>query len=92
MSSYKCIISQNCPEKTCIDFIESLRVAIERLSVKDSKTGANLRKISASFGVARHQRHDTPADLIEKADQALYLAKQSGRNRVEIFLSEPRKH
>ncbi|MDP4985593.1 GGDEF domain-containing protein [Pseudoalteromonas tunicata] len=87
-----CIISQNSSQQICFDFVESLRVAIERLSVKDSKTGANLRKISASFGIARHQQHDSPAELIEKADQALYLAKQSGRNRVEIFCAEHEKH
>jgi diguanylate cyclase (GGDEF)-like protein len=40
-------------------------------------------QITASFGVATSLPHDTPESLVKRADQALYLAKQGGRNRVE---------
>lgn len=79
-----CIISQNSDPKSCAEFVESLRVAIERLAVKDSKTGKNLRKISASFGIAEYL-NDSPANLIEQADRAVYNAKQQGRNRIEFY-------
>jgi diguanylate cyclase (GGDEF)-like protein len=39
---------------------------------------------TASFGVATSRRGDTPDSLMKRADQALYLAKQGGRNRVEL--------
>jgi diguanylate cyclase (GGDEF)-like protein/PAS domain S-box-containing protein len=40
-------------------------------------------RITASFGVASiHQDVSDPAELINRADQALYAAKESGRNRV----------
>jgi diguanylate cyclase (GGDEF)-like protein len=39
---------------------------------------------TASFGVATSIRGDTPDSLMKRADQALYLAKQNGRNRVEV--------
>jgi len=40
--------------------------------------------ITASFGVAEHQPGARLEDSSARADQALYLAKQRGRNRVEL--------
>lgn len=37
---------------------------------------------TASFGVACALPNDTPATLVDRADRALYLAKESGRNQV----------
>ncbi|WP_345979599.1 sensor domain-containing diguanylate cyclase [Sulfurimonas sp. HSL3-2] len=42
-------------------------------------------KITASFGVAQFNAEDTKNTLFEKADEALYLAKKHGRNRVEQY-------
>ncbi|WP_216634520.1 GGDEF domain-containing protein [Gloeomargarita lithophora] len=41
-------------------------------------------KITASFGVACHQPEETLSALFERADMALYQAKQQGRNRVVV--------
>ncbi len=41
-------------------------------------------KITSSFGVASYAHGDTADDLLKRADSALYTAKKSGRNRVEI--------
>ena len=38
---------------------------------------------TASFGIAQFHQGDTETTLLERADQALYKAKQNGRNRVE---------
>lgn len=40
---------------------------------------------TASFGVAQLQDDESVKDLIARADEALYLAKQNGRNRVEAL-------
>lgn len=42
--------------------------------------------ISASFGVAMSSRDSRKEDVIRRADQALYIAKDQGRNQVQ-FLS-----
>ncbi len=39
-------------------------------------------RISLSCGVAFYRESDTPETLLRRADQALYMAKQTGKNRV----------
>ena len=42
--------------------------------------------VTASMGLAVWPQHaKSQGDLLEAADQALYVAKQDGRNRVEVF-------
>jgi diguanylate cyclase (GGDEF)-like protein len=45
--------------------------------------GINVLDITASLGVSTLQGDDTIATLIQRADQGMYLAKQSGRNQVK---------
>jgi len=46
----------------------------------------NSRAVTASFGLATlDDSIENPRELIERADQALYFAKTSGRNRVIHF-------
>ena len=62
---------------------EAIRLHIEK------GTGANFLdkcSITASFGVASiHSGATKPNDMVEQADRALYVSKESGRNRVTNF-------
>ena len=40
--------------------------------------------VSGSIGVAQYRHGETPGELIARADQALYRAKNAGRDRVEV--------
>jgi diguanylate cyclase (GGDEF)-like protein len=47
-------------------------------------------RLSASLGVTSYRDDmDSPQNMLEEADVALYRAKNSGRNRIKAFLSDP---
>ncbi len=51
--------------------------------------------VTVSIGVAELDGVDklaNPAELIHRADQALYMAKKNGRNRVEVYQSDADDH
>ena len=60
------------------------RIRSEIANLRDEQVGP----ITMSFGVGEWARPETPESLIHKTDFALYRAKASGRNRVEIVQVE----
>jgi diguanylate cyclase len=68
--------------RSAIQFADSIRRSIEKISIKDKRTGEQVENISASFGVAELAEDEQPINLIDNADQQLYQAKSLGRNRV----------
>lgn len=61
---------------------ERLRKAIEKIRIPHRD---QMLSVTASFGVAELSKSDISPDVfIQRADQALYRAKEAGRNRVEI--------
>jgi PAS domain S-box/diguanylate cyclase (GGDEF) domain len=58
--------------------------------IKDAVTyapfliGAEPYPVTASLGVAQFELRDSFTDLLERADQCMYRAKQNGRNRIEL--------
>lgn len=65
---------------------ERVRVAVEREDFLGEHTQPGAR-LTASFGVATLASGEEPRTLVQRADDALYRAKEHGRNRVEV--SEP---
>lgn len=59
---------------------ERLRRMVEEMAVPALSEG---RRITVSIGVAEHRPDEPVERTLERADQALYRAKQAGRNRVE---------
>jgi diguanylate cyclase (GGDEF)-like protein len=63
------------------------RVIAERLRDRiATATWADGLRVTCSFGVAEWHRGEDLNDGIRRADEAMYRAKQQGRDRVEIEL------
>ncbi len=62
-------------------FGERVRSNLEELSVDCEEASVT---ISVSMGIARFRRGESRDMWISRADRAMYVAKQKGRNRIEI--------
>jgi len=58
---------------------EKLKDNIQKL---EHKTAGN---ITVSFGITQFKEGDTTDSIFQRCDEALYLAKENGRNRVEVL-------
>ena len=56
-----------------------------RKSFKEAKCKGVDQPFSASFGITGYSDGDTQDSLLNRADEALYEAKESGRDRVEVL-------
>jgi two-component system cell cycle response regulator len=79
------ILLRECPEDVGRDVAERLRVSIQEAPVR-CRDGSVVW-VSSSFGgiTVQGSNHPTQDDLISQADQALYAAKEAGRDRVTWY-------
>jgi diguanylate cyclase (GGDEF)-like protein len=79
------VLGSAATERDAMEHIEKLRLRLAEGLVLDSRRVY----VTASFGVALYQgEHEQPEELLRRADLALYRAKEDGRNRVALFLTE----
>ncbi len=84
-----CVLLTETNEAGAVQWAERVRAAISEATIPAADA---VLRVTASLGVAERLTDTaTPEHLTELADQALAVAKQSGRNRVVRFssLSEP---
>jgi len=84
-----CVLLPETNEAGAVEWGERARLAIARAAIQASNIPLH---VTASLGVAQRQNDtQSPEQVMELADQALAVAKQSGRNRVVRFrsLNEP---
>jgi diguanylate cyclase (GGDEF)-like protein len=63
-------------------YCDNIRQSIETFDYSDIATDL---KMTVSMGVAFVNNVESYQDLLRLADQALYRAKERGRNRIEIW-------
>jgi diguanylate cyclase (GGDEF)-like protein len=68
--------------EAAVQVAERIRGGVAALDLDDLVPGL---RVTISLGVAALDRHDADfASLLDRADKALYRAKESGRDRVEV--------
>jgi diguanylate cyclase (GGDEF)-like protein len=69
---------------------ERLRAAIAELRITTDAEPSEVLRVTASFGIAAYPESTASdgEDLVRRADSALYRAKRTGKNRVELFWSD----
>ncbi|MDF1749670.1 MAG: diguanylate cyclase [Alphaproteobacteria bacterium] len=73
------LLMENCDQKAALDSAEGLRRKLSEITPVDSLPSL---KQTASFGVATLRDNEQPEGLVDRADTALYKAKNDGRNCV----------
>ena len=63
---------------------EQIRARIEQGKIRRPNSQEQVGSITVSIGVAAYQGGETLEEWLDRADQALYLSKQSGRNKVSV--------
>jgi diguanylate cyclase len=62
---------------------ETIRTTVASKRIRKKSTGEDFGNITMSMGIALFRRGEPLSDLIQRADQSLYHAKNSGRNSVK---------
>jgi diguanylate cyclase (GGDEF)-like protein len=81
------IVLPNTRAQGAVKLVQTLQTAIERLNFPHAGSALAAQRITLSFGIAWTipRPTDAPQTLLERADQALYQAKNQGRDRYVLL-------
>jgi diguanylate cyclase len=69
--------------------LEEIRLEVSSRALKRRSTNEDLGAITVSSGVAERVPGEPSANLVERADNALYASKHAGRNRTTLAEAPP---
>lgn len=65
-----------------VSLSNQIRLAVQSKKLVKKSTGEDVGQIRMSFGVALYKKNEPCDELVRRADEALYAAKRTGRNKV----------
>ena len=74
------VLLSNCDSRACVECLERLQRTFAAVTFKSESQASFF--VTFSAGVTQYQEGDSLDTMIHRADQALYVAKHRGRNRV----------
>ncbi|TFB46762.1 putative bifunctional diguanylate cyclase/phosphodiesterase [Cryobacterium tagatosivorans] len=74
-----------CPDVDSSRDVAHLADALQKSVALPIEIGEHVASVDASIGIAFGVGHDDPEAILRDADQAMYLAKDRGRARYEVF-------
>ena len=75
-----------CPDyeiEKAAEVAEKIRTKLASVSFSNKKTGEKIPPVTASFGITTKRANEMLTQVVERADKALYKAKDGGRNQVQ---------
>ncbi|MFT6268258.1 MAG: diguanylate cyclase [Alphaproteobacteria bacterium] len=78
------ILCPNYEITKAFDVAEKIRIKLASVSFSNKKTGTKIPPVTASFGISSKRSNEILKQIIERADKALYVAKDAGRNQVQM--------
>ncbi|MBW3098019.1 GGDEF domain-containing protein [Pseudohoeflea sp. DP4N28-3] len=82
------VILQGTSMDITVEVAERIRQAIHATPLRNQKTGVDYGPITISLGICMASDADDASELYNNADIALYLAKNRGRNQVQLYTPE----
>ncbi len=77
------VLLQTTTLKNAVTVADNIRKEVHKTKLKLTDTGKEMDRVTISLGVSQIREKDTIDSVLKRADDALYLAKDSGRNNVK---------
>jgi diguanylate cyclase len=78
------LLAPNTASDAAMALAEQIRVAVEGKRLVRRQTNIDLGQITVSLGVGQRVHGEDPAQMMQRADDALYRSKKTGRNKVSF--------
>jgi len=74
----------NISQREAVDIAETIRKNFANSRLKKRGSNDSIGQVTVSIGISMKNKNDTPTELIDRADKALYQSKENGRNQISI--------
>ncbi|MFW5426905.1 MAG: GGDEF domain-containing protein [Methylophagaceae bacterium] len=71
-------------QRDALKIADAVRASFANSRLKKKGSEDSIGQVTVSVGLTMLRSTDSPQDLIERADDALYLSKENGRNRISV--------